>query len=107
MMSYKNLSDEKLKGKIDNIEIEKSKLEEQLKGLKLEGKKMKLTLNQKELAKQRRLYAKIDLIIGKTFLASTQPDNIARCIAKVASEKERIFVQDNIEARLVELRGNT
>jgi hypothetical protein len=103
-MNYRNLSRNKLQEAISNIEVEKSKLEEELKNLRLKGKKAKLTLNQKEIAARRKVFSKIDLIIGKTFLKIALEDNIAKCISKIGSEKDRLFVEENIAKRLNELR---
>jgi hypothetical protein len=99
--------EDNLKKRIDRIEEQKRTLKNKLSELTNKGKKAKLTLNQRELAKDRAQKAKVYSIIGKTFLSSTkQINNIHLCINKIEDEKEKAFIDKHINSVLEDLRDD-
>jgi len=96
MSKFNHLSEEKIRNKIKQIDDKSTTAKDKLRELANEGKRLKLTLNQKELAKERQIIAKLKELVGGVFIGSTAIDNIEKCIAKMTNEKDRKLVIENI-----------
>ena len=96
MSKYKHLPEDKIRDKLKLIDEKRLKQKERLKELANDSKRLKLTLNQKELAEERRIIAKLKVLIGGTFIGVTAIENLEKCIAKMTIEKEKNFVIEHI-----------
>ena len=103
MKNEKLSSEEKLLDEIEALDTEAKSLNEKITKVRKIKRTKKQAFDRIILKNEKKMFEKIDGIIGKTFLSSTSSENITKCVSKIATEDERILVEKNINERLAKL----